>query len=243
MNSKGIVAIEDHGICMKCLNKKATHTYVLPMRGYGSSFDGTSTKLQLCDDCHSDDYVSWFNEIGEYEDDDCYCETYKHEDDIFDLIETLPLESQELFFNTFETGWNTYKMDAQDWIDYELNELPHEKCKEYNLYSPQEITAYHDRFPTCNHVFLKTWADGSGGCKCKFGAYGNKDGTCDSNISSSCYQCTNYTPRVEKMLEISEIDEFIKAETKRLEDMLEYASSRMDVLKQGYDKYIEKYGE
>lgn len=240
MNSKGIVALTDHSVCMKCLSKKATHTYTICGRGYGSIFDGTDTKLQLCDNCHKDEYETWFNEDCTYED---YYEEYTYEDNIMKLINSLPLEAQELFNNTFAHGWNSMFMEAQDWIDYKLSELTHDKCKEYGVYSSQEIKAYHDRFPTCNNVFLKTYYDGSSRCKCSFGAYGNKDGTCDANIYKQCYQCTKYTPRVDKMKEINEIDEFIKSETSRLEDMIEYATTRLEVLNQGYEQYIEKFGE
>ena len=45
MNSKGIVAIKDETICMKCLKNKATHTYYITYRGYGSSFDDMDTKF------------------------------------------------------------------------------------------------------------------------------------------------------------------------------------------------------
>lgn len=240
MNSKGIVALTDHSICMKCLSKKATHTYSIYGRGYGSIFDGTNTKLQLCDDCHKEEYETWFNEDSTYDD---YYENYTYEDNIKGLISSLPLEAQELFHNTFSNGWNSHFMEAQDWIDYKLDELPHDKCKEYCMYSPQEIKAYEDRFPTCGHVFLKTYSDGSGGCKCANGASGNKDGSCGLNISRECYQCTEYTPRVDKMKEINEVDEFLKSETSRLKDMLTYATTRLEVLKQGYDQYIEKFGE
>lgn len=240
MNSKGIVALTDHSVCMKCLSKKATHTYTICGRGYGSIFDRINTKLQLCDDCHKDEYETWFNEDCTYND---YWEDYTYEDNISELINSLPLEAQELFDNTFSSGLDSDFMNAQDWIDYKLGELPHDKCKEYGVYSPQEIKAYHDRFPTCNHVFLKTYSDGSSSCRCNYGAYGNKDGTCDINAYDECYQCTKYTPRVDKMKEINEIDEFVKSETSRLKDMLEYATTRLEVLNQGYEQYIEKFGE
>lgn len=240
MNSKGIVALTDHSVCMKCLSKKATHTYTICGRGYGSIFDGTDTKLQLCDNCHKDEYETWFNEDCTYND---YWADYTYEDNISELINSLPLEAQELFDNTFSSGLDSDFMNAQDWIDYKLGELPHDKCKEYGVYSPQEIKAYHDRFPTCNHVFLKTYSNGSVSCRCNYGAYGNKDGTCDINAYDECYQCTKYTPRVDKMKEINEIDEFVKSETSRLKDMLEYATTRLEVLNQGYEQYIEKFGE
>lgn len=239
MNSKEIVAIKDHSICMKCLQKKATHKYVIYGRGYGSDFDGTHTHLQLCDDCHSEEYHEWFDESPTMEE---YCETYKHEETIHTLIKSLPIEAQELFHNTFADGWTSHHMEAQDWIDYEIGELPHETCKEYHLYSPQEIKAYEDRFPTCNNVFLKVYGDNSSACWCTFGASGDKDGSCGLNTSSQCYQCTNYIPRTDNMKVISEIDEFVKDEKQRLSDMLVYSQTRLAALEDGYESYIEKYG-
>ena len=56
MNSKGIVALKDTSVCMKCLKKKATHTYTIYGRGYGSSFDMSDTKFQCCDDCDKPEY-------------------------------------------------------------------------------------------------------------------------------------------------------------------------------------------
>lgn len=241
MNSKGIIAINDQSVCMKCLQKKATHEYAIYGRGYGSDFDEASTHLQLCDNCHHEEYHEWFNE-SPCSIEDGYCETYQHEEKIHKLIESLPLEAQELFHNTFASGWTSYNMDAQDWIDYKLEELPHEKCKENNLYSPQEIKAYEDRFPTCNNVFLKIWSDGSSCCRCSLGAIGDKDGSCGLNISTECYQCARYAPKSDKMKVISEIDEFIKNEKQRLLDMLEYSYTRLAALDNGYEAYIEEYG-
>ena len=79
MNSKGIVALTDTDICMKCLKKKATHTYRIYGRGYGSSFDMSNTKFQCCDDCDSPEYEEWFNEQEVMDD---YVETYQHEEKI-----------------------------------------------------------------------------------------------------------------------------------------------------------------
>ena len=216
MNSKGIVAIEDTDICMKCLKKKATHTYRIYGRGYGSSFDMSNTKFQCCDDCDKPEYEEWFNEQKVMDD---YVETYQHEEKIWDLVKSLPLESQELFENRFDSdGWH---MDAQDWIDYQLDELPHEKCKEYCMYSPKDIEAYETKFTTCEYVTNVTWSDGSQGSWCPFGAngdYGQKVDNC-GNLSDECTDCQYYKKRENPIKEIkgddlNDWEEYMKAKLK-----------------------------
>lgn len=134
MNSKGIVALTDECVCMKCLKKKATHIYQIQNRGYGSIFDSTYTKFQVCDDCDSEDFQKWVDEEPIWDDE---YEVYKYEDNIKEFIDSLPLESQELFYNRFDR--DEY-MDAQDWIDYALGELSDEKCEEYGLLAtPKDI--------------------------------------------------------------------------------------------------------
>ena len=127
MNSKGIVALENTCLCMKCLKNKATHIYQIQNRGYGSIFDSTYTKFQVCDDCDSEDFQVWVDEEPVWNDE---YEVYKYEDNIIEFIDSLPLESQELFYNRFDD--NEY-MEGQDWIDYELGELSEEKCEDYGL--------------------------------------------------------------------------------------------------------------
>lgn len=129
MNSKNIVALEDKTLCMVCLKEKATHKYKISGRGYDSFFDKDDTHWQCCDKCHKDEYDIWANELPKIEG---YCEKYEYEDKILEFIHNLPLQSQELFFNTFNSN-KQYFIDAQDWIDYELDELSHEKCNEYSL--------------------------------------------------------------------------------------------------------------
>ena len=131
MNSKNIVAIckEKQDLCMVCLKEKATHKYKISCRGYGSSFDNENTHWQCCDNCHKDEYDVWANELPFV---DVYCKKYEHEDKILEFIHNLPLQSQELFFNTFNSN-KQYFIDAQDWLDYELDELSHKKCNEYGL--------------------------------------------------------------------------------------------------------------
>lgn len=241
MNSKNIVAIseEKQDLCMVCLKEKATHKYEISGRRYGSFFDEDNTYWQCCDKCHKFEYYIWANELPSADD---YCEEYKLEDEILEFIHNLPLQSQELFFNTFNSS-NQYPMDAQDWIDYELGELPHRKCKEYYLYSHDEIKAYHDRFPNCTKVYKKVWKDGSVSCMCHKHAHGNADGTCDINISDECYMCDSYKPKSNEftMKTVDEIEEYYKNEKKRLEDMLEYAQARLVELEDNKKEYLEKY--
>ena len=163
MNSKNIVALEDKSLCMVCLKEKATHEYYVSGRGYGSSFDSDSTHWQCCDKCHKDEYYTWANEQPST---DNYYEEYKHEEEILEFIHNLPLQSQELFFNTFNSS-SQYPMDAQYWIDYELGKLT-----------------------------MKT---------------------------------------------VDEVEEYCKNEKKRLEDMLEYAQTRLVELENNKKEYFEKY--
>lgn len=203
MSSKGIVAIKDETICMKCLKKKATHTYYISYRGYGSLFDMMETKFQCCDDCNKPEYDEWFNEKEVMDD---YIETYQHEDEILNLIHGLPLESQELFENRFDD--KAYKMDPQDWIDFELDELPHEKCKEYYLHSPKDVEAYNTKFTTCEHVVNVVWDDNSKNSRCPFGAYGDYNQKVDEcgNICDECTDCEFYKRRGNSIEEIKSKD-------------------------------------
>lgn len=192
MNSKGIVAVKDETICMKCLKKKATHTYYIRYRGYGSLFDDVNTKFQCCDDCDKPEYDEWFNEKEVMHG---YVETYQHEDEIFNFIYNLPLESQELFENRFD--YMAYKMDSQDWIDFKLNELPHERCKEYELYSPKDREAYITKFTTYEYVMNVTYDDNSKASWCPFGAngdYNQKINECE-DICDECTDCKLYKKR------------------------------------------------
>lgn len=243
MNTKGIMALKDTNLCMKCLKKKATHTYTISGRGYGSIYDNFNSKFHLCDDCAKEEYRKWSDECCEY-DKDNYVEEYKYEYDISDLIKSFPLEGQELFHNRFAYGaCANYNMKPQDWIDYQLNELPHRKCKQYGFYSPQEIAAYKERFPNCGCVVINKYKDGSQGSSCPYGAHGNKDGDVDLNIWNSCYMCSHYKPREDDIKVIDKVAEYYKNEKDRLIHMLQYASTRLRELEDSVEKYIDKHGE
>ena len=191
MNNKIKSVDYNEKICFKCLKEKDNiHTYTLGYRGYGSGFDNFNTILQLCDDCNHGELGIWFNEEPELI--DGYCEDYKYEDNIFEFVKSLPIQGRELFENQCASGACSYPMESQDWIDVELGVAPDSIYKEYGMYSPSEIKAYKERFPTCENVYLKTYKDGSGSCRCDYGAYGEKDGSCGSNISDECYTCSHY---------------------------------------------------
>ena len=152
MNSKGIVALTDTDVCMKCLKKKATHTYTIYGRGYGSSFDMSNTKFQCCDDCDKPEYEEWFNEQEVMDD---YVETYQYEEKIWDLIKSLPLESQELFENRFNSdGWYMDFTDGTKKKSVRIEELDkfknkvNVKCvaiKMESLWDSDEVFVYPDK--------------------------------------------------------------------------------------------------
>ncbi|MGL4573064.1 MAG: hypothetical protein ACRCVJ_18635 [Clostridium sp.] len=181
-------------LCFKCLQEKENiNLYTLHERGYGSIYDGTSSKVQLCDECNNINLNEWFNEQPEYIK---HCYEYKYENNIEELIKTLPIQGQEMFYNQCDNGMFSEDISSQDWIDIELNVAPDDVYKRNNMYSPSEINAYKKRFPTCKHVYLREYDDGSKSCRCtKSSAYGNSDGTCSLNISHECYYCKHYKVR------------------------------------------------
>ena len=216
-------AIKDpKNVCFKCLEKikeGELHRIKIPALGYGSQFDNWSTNIQLCHECLKKTNLKWWElEIENFGEDD-WCEKYKYENEIFDYIDTLPIEGQELFWNRCSDG-NYYPMDAQDWIDYKLNLLPHEKCKEYGLYSPEERQAYQERFPICKHVQLIKYKDGSSGCKCIRGAFGNKDGTAKGHqTQSECYNCTHFKVRKGEIMTVDMKNEEIKRLKRQIREL------------------------
>ena len=188
---KKIKAIKyNERICFKCLKESDNiHKYSIGYRGYGSDFDNFNTIIQLCDDCDCKELDKWCNENPEI---NGYYEDYKYEKNISDLVDTFPIQGRELFENQCSNGAHAYNIESQDWIDIELKIAPDEIYKQYGMYSPSERNAYEERFPTCENVYLKTYKDGSGHCKCNYGAYGEKDGSCSLNISNECFYCKHY---------------------------------------------------
>ena len=185
----------------------------------------SDTKFQCCDECNNPEYEEWFNEKETM---DGYIETYQHEEKIWNLVNSLPLEGQELFNNRFENDRWCY-IEPQDWIDYQLDELPHEKCKEYSLYSPKDIEAYKNKFTTCEYVTNVVFNDGSKGSWCPFGAMGEYGQKVDANgnLSDECTDCKYYKTRETSIKEIKGKD---------LSDWESYMIARLNI-----DEYERKF--
>lgn len=265
MNSKGIVAIKNtKNLCYKCLQKKdKVHKISIGGSGYGSAFDNFRTSLQLCEDCYKestkdkpiwnmktvyghDHFVGRYhypskNELDEDEIVDEYIdERYRYDDEMSEYLHNLPLQSRELVYNRNAQGaCADWEMKAQDWIDYELDELSHRKCKQYGVYSPQERNAYEERFPNCACVVINKYKDGSQGSSCPYGAHGDRNGDVDLNIWKSCYMCSHYKPREGDIKVIDEVAEYYKNEKDRLIHMLQYASTRLRELENDVERYMD----
>ena len=225
-------------LCFKCLKEfNNIHKLEISHRSYGSNYDNFNSTLQLCNNCHSPEYNAWFSEAPT-NDDINYYEEYQYESDIHNLIKSLPIQGQELFENSLSYGACAgYNMNPQDWIDIELGIAPDSLYKEYGLYSPSEIKSYHDRFPVCDKVYLYTYSDGSSCTRCSdiLGATGNKDGSCNVNISTACHRCTRFNVRDDafEMKTVDERTEFYNSERIRLNEMIEYANSRLKLIDEG----------
>lgn len=243
MNSKGIKAVADTELCMKCLDKKASHFYSLHGRGYGSIFDEFNSEIHLCDDCNDENVKIWVEEKGKWNKEDFCGEEYEYEDKLEDFLKSLPIQGKELFHNRFATGPNAmYNMEPQDWIDFELDELPHETCKEYGFISKEERDAYQERFPNCKCVTIKKYSDGSSGSSCHNMAHGDGDGRCDSNCYDECYMCADYEPRTSEIIIIDEVEDYYTHEKDRLIHMIQYGTSRLKELETDVKTYMGKHG-
>lgn len=212
------IAIEDYeGLCFKCLQKKDIQKYSLYRSEYGSSFDNNYTYLQVCKDCEPEKIGDWFGEEPEMIED--YCVDYKYEKNILDFINTLPIKGRELFWARCSYSACSDDMEGQDWIDYELGILPHERCKEYGYYSPQEIKAHNERFPICNKVKLVVYKDGSIGERCPLGA--------SSSMSEECYLCPAFNERIGEIDMIDNYEmEILELEAKILRKKIEREINR-----------------
>lgn len=233
-----IKAIKNHnGLCWKCLNsfnESQIHIIKIPSLGYGSEFDGWATEIHLCNDCYQESNPKiWSMETHQYND---YCEEYIYEKEMLAYINNLPIQGQQFVKNEFTIGWNTNHMKPQDWIDYKLGILSHDKCKEYNLYSPEEVEAYKIRFTTCEYPANRIYSDGSKSCWCPFGAYGEYGQGVGLNISSKCYECKYYKKREKPIKDIPDKD---------FEDYMEFIRVILkhgDVLIETAEKYFQNKG-
>jgi len=200
-----VLAISNHeGLCWKCLqsfNKSEIINITIPELGYGSIFDGEGTKLQLCKTCYEESIKDnphlWDMKIKETKEEDLTTVEYMYEKEMYEYLESLPIQSRQFVWNEFVEG--TYAkplfMSPQDWIDYQLGILPHDKCKKYGVFSFDEIKAYDEKFSTCQYPINIIYDDGTIGCQCPFGAYGGYNQETDRYISTECYECSKYTKR------------------------------------------------
>lgn len=202
------VAIQDPSrSCMKCLGVfDEIKVIEIKALGYGSCFDSESTRVQICKNCLDKTNPEWWNfEIIRKD----YSSSYKYEKEIMGFVESCPIEGRELFKNRYST--NRF-MDPQDWIDYELDLLSHEKCSEYQVYSPEERKAYFERFPFCKKVSLTIWRDGSFGTKCENNSSGTIDKTgkitCKGNIGE-CYQCKSFSKADSDIIDLSRLKKIV----------------------------------
>ena len=201
--------------CFNCLQEKQVRKIHIPTLGHGSKFTNFSTRINLCKQCEQLTNPEWWKlQIVEdnIQDKDCwYSLRYKYEKEILDFVNSIPIEGKELFYARYGNGANADLMSGQDWIDYVLDILPHEKCKLYGCFSPDEIKSYDERFPICdkvkkviyenkNYIVLKF--------RCPFGVD-------DTQTYSQCYECKLF---VERNGEIEIIDkedfEFYELHTK-----------------------------
>lgn len=197
-NNKAIENPEN--VCFNCLKEGNVHKIHIPAMGYGSNFDNFSTRIHLCNDCMKLTNPEWWKleEVQcEWDKEDNHGFTeYKYEKEILNFVKQMPIAGRELFYARYGYGACAEYMSGQDWIDYELDKLSHEKCKEYCMYSPEERKAYNERFPICDKVKFIIYEDNSKGCHCPFGAFGNEDGTAEGHQSSTkCYKCKMFVIR------------------------------------------------
>lgn len=197
-----VEAIENYeNICFCCLKEKSNlEKFSLYRSEYGSSFDNNYTYLQLCEECKPNGIDEWFNEAPEMI--NGYCANYKYEKKIIDFVNTLPLQGQELFWNRCAYGADAYTMESQDWIDDRLGILPDEVYEDYGMYSPRQIKAYEERFPTCEYPVNVMFNDKSKGCYCPFGASGDYNQHTGNKISAECFSCTRYKLRESSIKEM-----------------------------------------
>lgn len=117
---------------------------------------------------------------------------YEHEREMYDYINNLPIEGQELVYNRLAEG----KYDPQEWIDYYLGELSYELCKKNHWVFNGEFESYQEHYGRCGHVKNLVWGDGSKGSQCFIhpivnGKYG---GIC-KDIGTGCYNCEYFIER------------------------------------------------
>lgn len=136
MTSRAIESDKIGHTCMKCGKEFDVPFFIFKIgeMGYGSMFDSLETEIHLCEDCFEATPNIWSGDIVKSGD----FEKMKDEEDILEFIESFPMNTQELFFNTLNKR-NFFLMQAQDWIDWQEGRLSKEKCQEYGFEYQEEI--------------------------------------------------------------------------------------------------------
>ena len=215
------IAIENpESTCFNCLqNHQQLHTIHILALNHGSKFTNFSSKLYLCPICYNLTNPIWWNLeiVKTYTEYEQMQLNYKYESEILDFINKMPLSGQELFYARFGKGINCGSMQGQDWIDYGLDKLSHEKCKEYGYFSPEERKAYYERFHVCDKVKIVVYEDDENNkennhkeSRCPFGVFGNEDGTSEGHKPHhQCYGCKMFEVRDSgKEIEIMNKEDF-----------------------------------
>ena len=212
--------------CCDTLQQTADLLYKFKIynRGYGSYFDGSNFTIQLCDKCKNYIDPIWFNEEPTV--DNKYFENYRYEDEINKFIGTWIIENQEYILNELDIGF----MERQDWIDYKKGILSDEKIEEYGYYSPRQIKAYYERFPTCNYPINVILSQFQSCCHCEHGSGGSYGQIANiDDCSKECYLCKYYIKRSEPIREMDEA---------QFERYIKYTDAKRDYLK--YKDEFEK---
>ena len=209
-NSHHIAIENPENTCFNCLQSyPQIHEILIPTLNHNSKFTNFSTRLYLCNNCLSLTNSNWWKLefVKTYTEDNMMQLHYKYEKEILDFINKMPLAGQELFYARYGSGANADLMRGQDWINYSLGILPHEKCKKYGYYSSQEIKAYQERFPKCEHPTNRICNEESKNSWCPFGAIGEyNQKSYDKGSDDNCYECEYFQERITPIRDIMECD-------------------------------------
>lgn len=205
----------DKEICYHCLSNNDLEEFYFEDIGWNSKFDGLESKIILCKNCIEKLKPLWIPPKTITVEDIHFPEystaTYAFEEELFEFIENCDIRIKELFFNQYNEGFQFKKIDSQDWIDYNLGILPHEKCKKYGFISPEETKEYNEKYPNCKHVYNSQIGDIKFS-QCIFNAKGDYNGNTVENTSTQCYNCPHFVKRTRnkkyKDIRYQEIEEY-----------------------------------
>ena len=114
-------------ICVKCLKElnNPKKIKIKPL-GYGSLFDECGTEFCLCEDCYNEHKEWWdLEQVVEkelFEKTGYVFNVYKHEEEIKDRMDNLPIIGQEIVYNSnwYDMNYDS-KIDSNLWVVNKLN--------------------------------------------------------------------------------------------------------------------------